>query len=94
MDSPQPEGDDRRTYQRTRSGADPIRPEGAEERERFLEEELRRREEELDRIVRHYESLLEEARSDQRSRTAGRTEALADRLLPDVGRSLSPFHDE
>ncbi|MFP4590169.1 MAG: hypothetical protein ACOC0X_05645 [Halobacteriota archaeon] len=83
--------DGRPTYRRTRPDAEAVRPEDPDEAVRFLEEELERRETELDRIIEHYETLLQDARDDRPPAGSVGGDGLADRLLADAGRSLLHF---
>ncbi|MFW6448192.1 MAG: hypothetical protein ACOC0X_01480 [Halobacteriota archaeon] len=80
--------DGRPTYRRTRTDPEAVRPDEPDEAIRFLEDELERREAELERIIDHYETLLQEARDERPADREARGDGLTDRLLTDASRSL------
>ncbi len=86
-------GEESPTYCHDR-GEDEVRPDSPEERVRYLEAELERREAELHRIIDHYETLLDDVRSHQTTQGEAGTGGVADRLLPSSRPSISPFRDD
>lgn len=81
---PAPGADGPPAYRRTRADAEAVRPDEPDQAIQYLEEELQRREAEVQRIIEHYESLLQDVREDNDPTSGG----CGDRSFARTGRAL------